>query len=326
MDIAVIGGGWVGCHLTYKLNQTHNVTLYDKNANLMHETSYNNQNRLHYGFHYARNLKTRQLCKETFDVFLNDYDFLTEVVSKNYYCVTNESIVDYGTYLEIFKNFDREYTKNFPIQNIEGCLNTKERYINFESAFNFFNQKLKTNHKHTEVSDLYEISHSYDLVINCTNGALLNNFSDNFFELTLTLKYQKIDEINFDAITLVDGEFFSLYPYKPKNNIFSLTDVEHTPLKVFNTIEELKNFEVGDELIQNKRKLMEEKVAKYYPKFHQQFKYDGYFLSTKTKNKNKSANRYPTILKENNVISCFTGKIQGIYPIENYVMSEISKI
>ena len=61
MKIAIIGGGWVGCHLTYKLQNSHDVTLFEKNENLFQETSFNNQNRLHLGFHYARNSKTRKI-------------------------------------------------------------------------------------------------------------------------------------------------------------------------------------------------------------------------------------------------------------------------
>jgi L-2-hydroxyglutarate oxidase LhgO len=80
MKIAIIGGGWVGCHLATKLKKTHEVTLYEKNTNLFKETSYYNQNRLHYGFHYARNSETRNLCKSTFNVFIEDYGFCVETV------------------------------------------------------------------------------------------------------------------------------------------------------------------------------------------------------------------------------------------------------
>ena len=34
MNIAIIGGGWIGCHLAVKLKNTHNATLYEKNKNL----------------------------------------------------------------------------------------------------------------------------------------------------------------------------------------------------------------------------------------------------------------------------------------------------
>ena len=55
MKIAIIGGGWVGCHLALNLKNDHDVVIFDKNDELFSETSYKNQNRLHYGFHYSRN-------------------------------------------------------------------------------------------------------------------------------------------------------------------------------------------------------------------------------------------------------------------------------
>ena len=33
MNIAIIGGGWVGCHLAVKLKNTNSITLYEKNKN-----------------------------------------------------------------------------------------------------------------------------------------------------------------------------------------------------------------------------------------------------------------------------------------------------
>ena len=38
MKIAIIGGGWVGCHLAYKLKEKHDVILYEKNEFLFEET------------------------------------------------------------------------------------------------------------------------------------------------------------------------------------------------------------------------------------------------------------------------------------------------
>jgi len=80
MKIAIIGGGWVGCHLAAKLFREHNVSIYEKNNSFFQGTSYNNQNRLHLGYHYARSFKTRELCKNTFERFINDYSFLVKNV------------------------------------------------------------------------------------------------------------------------------------------------------------------------------------------------------------------------------------------------------
>jgi hypothetical protein len=321
MKIAIIGGGWVGCHLSYKLKDTHDITLFEKNNLLFDETSYNNQNRLHLGYHYARNHKTRMMCKDTFTQFMDDYGFMTEEVKKNLYCIPfHKSTIDYGTYEEIFNVHNKKITDDVTFNNIEGCINTDERYINFKIAHEFFNKELSglvVNETVTPL-ELKKISKEFDLVINATNNHIKDLHNQNsFFELTISLIYKKITETKFDALTIVDGDFFSIYPYQKDK--FTLTDVEHTPLKKFKTIKKLNEYKetITNDLIDNKIKLIEKKVKKYFPEFLTFFKYDSYFLSTKSKILSKSDERYPVITKSGNVINCFTGKIQGIYIIEN---------
>ena len=50
MKIAIIGGGWVGCHLARLFMKKHDVTLFEKDE-LFKATSYKNQNRLHFALH-----------------------------------------------------------------------------------------------------------------------------------------------------------------------------------------------------------------------------------------------------------------------------------
>ena len=75
--------------------------------------------------------------------------------------------------------------------------------------------------------------------------------------------------------------------------------------------------------MQEKIKQFEDKILYYYSNFKEDFEYNGYFLSTKAKYESESASRYPFISQQDNVINCFTGKIQGIYIIEDYVKNEI---
>jgi len=329
MNIAIIGGGWVGCHLAYKLKENHNISLFEKNKCIFSETSYNNQNRLHLGFHYARNYKTRQLCLETFDKFLNDYGHLTQRVDKNLYCVpTHSSILDFQTYLDIFKEFEF-YNQESPIKEIPNCITTDERYINFKEVKKYFIDNLRhlVINKTITNENLSELKNDYDLVINATNNHLLvNDCVDCFYELTVSFIYKKIKEVGFGGLTLVDGPLFSIYPYYDES--FTVTDVEYTPIKKFNTIESLNNFiteEVNDEFLNDRQRKTEEKILKFYPNFLSDFEYESYFLSTKSKIVDLSDERYPIIKEEDNLINCFTGKIQGIYIIEDYIKNIIEK-
>lgn len=324
MKILIIGGGWVGCHLAYKLKGTNEVVLFDKNESLFNETSYKNQNRLHLGYHYPRNYTTRELCKNTFDLFINDYGFLTEDVENNLYCVPKiKSLIDFETYKQIFNVTENQKIDEFV--NIEGCVKTNEKKIDFNAAKIFFNETLKDIFVQKKVlhKDLKLLTKEYDLVIDTTNNHLIKTKNDVFFEPTLTLLYRKIKETSFGAVTLMDGPFFSIYPYK--DDIYTVTDVEHTPLKKIKTIKKLIKFyeNFSSELLTDKKKLFEEKISSYYSNFLNDYKYVDFFLSTKAKITSASDNRYPVIVSNNNLISCFTGKIQGIYIIEDYVKKYI---
>lgn len=319
MRIAIIGGGWVGCHLANKLMRNNEVTLFEKDE-LFKATSYKNQNRLHLGYHYARNFNTRNLCQETFPRFIDDYKILTNEVENNLYCVANDSIIDYHTFKKIFDNpktFKKSQFTDF--ENIEGIISTEERYIDFELVNLYFNKILKDIIVKQEITDIKALAEEYDIVINATNN-YLNPINNAFYELTLSLLYKKIQPISFGALTLVDGDFFSIYPYKDK--LYTVTDVEHTPLFTTNSIDELNNFKVNNVL--EKQKLIEEKIKYYYPEFLEHFTYNDYFLSVKSKVKSNSANRYPVVTTDGNIINCFTGKIQGIYIIEERVNEIIS--
>ena len=325
MDIAIIGGGWVGCHLAYRLKDKHNVTIFEKNSKLFQETSYNNQNRLHVGYHYARNQKTRKLCEDTFDRFISDYGFFVKDVPRNYYCVPySESTIDFGTFKKIYHDYTFKESNTPFLRHIEGSVLVEEKHISFEGAHNFFNEQLGHLVSQKEVTEdrLSLLGFEYDLVLNCTNNFIRDIFCDSaYYELALTLVYEQTKDLPFDAVTLVDGDFFSIYPYS--GNLFTVSDVEFTPIKQVDSAEELKHFEVSESEIQLTKDKIENKILKYFPDFHHFFRYNSYYTSVKSKYRNQSADRYPVINGESNIIHCFTGKIQGIYIIEDYVKEYI---
>jgi hypothetical protein len=326
MKITIIGGGWVGCHLAKQLKNEHEIILIEQDDSIFNGTSYHNQNRLHYGYHYARNYETRNLCKTTFYRFINDYGFCVTDIDKNFYCVPNKlSLIDLNTYLKIFDEYPSELTThNF--ENTEGCILTNEKHINFEKIKSYFEKELDGLIKYEKIDEvkLEELSKNSDLVIDATNNFMGLINTDFFYELTITLIYDKIKSTKFDSVTFVDGELFSIYPYK--DNKFTLTDVKLTPLKKFLSICEIDEYKklIDNEFILNKVNKFENRVKTFIPDFNEYFKYDSYFLSIKSKVKDESDSRYPIIKQTNNIISCFTGKIQGIYIIEDYILNLIN--
>ena len=96
LNIIIIGGGWYGCYAALLLQNLHNVTLIDKETDIFKSSSFYNQNRLHLGYHYCRNHKTRILCKNGFIRFISNFktENIYSQIKKNYYLISNNSSVD----------------------------------------------------------------------------------------------------------------------------------------------------------------------------------------------------------------------------------------
>jgi len=320
--IAIIGAGWIGCHLAQNLKKSNEVYLFDKSG-IFSETSHKNQNRLHLGFHYPRNYNTRKLCYDTFDKFISQYRDIVFDVKNNIYCIPKDkSLVDFMTYTNIlsYENvcFD-SYTLN-EIKNIEGAIRCNEKRIDHNKAKEYFRSELNEILQQKTINDdeLLLLSNQYDYVINCTNNHIKDKSNNSYYELCLTMLYSKKKNIEFDALTMMDGPFFSIYPYQ--DNIYTVTDVEYTPVLKTENIITKQDINIK-QYIDN----IENKIKYFYPNFNNDFEYTDYFLSTKVKKYNQSADRYPVISKEKNIINCYTGKIQGIYIIEDFINETVNR-
>jgi hypothetical protein len=327
MKIAIIGAGWLGCHVAYKLKrELHDVTIFDK-TDIFAGSSFFNQNRLHKGFHYSRNQKTRKLCYDTFDSFINDYPDLVDDIENNFYVIpTGKSLIDYGTFKSIFFHEEIPFIESnlSCLRNIDGSVIVNEKYIDPIKSKNFFKQCLSENLIISEISstDINRLSKEYDFVINVTNN-VLQPFNDCYFELSLTLIYDRLVSTEFGSITMIDGPLFSIYPYSGSK--YTVTDVEYTPLYTSDTITDIKQYQetINKVMISNIRSKIEDKIQYYYGGFKTHFEYSSYYTSIKVKRRSESADRYPIITKKDNVINCVTGKIQGIYTLENFIKNEI---
>lgn len=324
--IAIVGGGWLGCHLASKLKDKYNVTLYDREYLFSGSSSFN-QNRLHKGFHYSRNQNTRRLCQDTFLSFVEDYGNLVDKVENNYYVVPqHKSIIDYATFKSIFAYDGIDYIESSTpfLSNIEGGMIVDERYINPLKAKLHFDNELKSLLIKREIKpdDLIKMSKENDLVINTTNN-ILQPITKHSYELCLTLLYKRTVDIGFGALTMVDGPFFSIYPYQ--DGIYTVTDVQHTPIYSSMNIEDIENYKrnVESTFVNNIKLKIEEKIKNYYVDFNKHFEYVSFFTSTKVKKISESADRSPTIIRDDNLITGITGKIQGIYTLENYIINEV---
>lgn len=312
---AIIGGGWVGCHLAMVLRNEMKVVVYEKNDTLISEASFINQNRLHYGYHYARNADTRRLCATTFVRFMEDYGHLVHDIENNYYAVSeDESLLDAETISIIFGKGPHSALDAKAFNHTSLLLNTPEKRISSIGASEYFQGELAAFVKKEKIEqcNLQALKQDYDFVFDCTNNALLEPLPSDFFEAVAMFIYRPTKPLPFGALTYIDGELFSLYPYNDK--CFSLSHVKHG-------IMHDKSLDNAD----NARQLIEQHVQRYWLEFSNSLDYLFPTLSIKAKTKNSSAKRTPLMRQDDNLFSFFTGKIQGIYAIETMVKQIIAQ-
>ena len=338
MDIAIIGGGWYGCYVAEYIIDNYeniNITLFDKENEIFRGSSSKNQNRLHQGFHYPRCDITQKKCNKYFNKFINKYNNLTHNIDKNYYIISNTSKVKYKDYIRKYNDFTIIKNNNQFI-NIEGdIINTEERYIDFNNAIKYFKEKFKKKVKYKLNYNVFSIEEKlessnviinnvyiFDKVFNCTYNQISDKINNKsiIYEKCITLLYEKNKNHNdFDCLTIMDGNYSSIFYYK--NNLYTLTDVEYTPLiksDSYNEVYNFNNYKIND-IIEK----FERKILMYYPKFKNNFIYKYYYIYFKCKNNNSNDSRDINVTATDNIMNIWCGKISLIFELDNYIKNFI---
>lgn len=312
MKVFILGCGLYGCHAAMTL-KAHNIdfVMADLTNNFFEGSSSKNQNRLHLGFHYPRSYKTRQECKKGYVDFMERYGHVTEEIENNIYLIDQSSIIDFDTYKNIYSFENISYTTNilpnaipFEYNNnmFQGLIKTEERYINFEKCKIFFQTQLRPflieqyNPQDLIITKdkIFYKDQEFDLLLDCTYFQALTPYPiaqvmDIEYELCISFLYKQRNPSPLFGFTVMDGGFFSIYPYNPAENIYSLTDVRLTPIlksESYNVVNTYKDFlSTCKESIKIIKSKFESNVTKYLPNFDNDFEYVDYYLSFKTKSK-----------------------------------------
>lgn len=336
--IVIIGTGWFGLYSAYLLQDRYNVIILEKNSEIFNNSSNYNQNRLHLGYHYPRCAKTRKICIHGYHKFIDKFRNLIDFIDNNYYCVSNDSLIDYETYKQIFNMpiYKHIILPNNYFQNIDGdIINTQEKIINCERAKEFFTTNIHceikfdycvTDIKHVVNKIIVNDTIECDLLLDCTYNQLNLSKHKYVYENTISLIYERINFTeDYDSLTIMDGAFFSLFPRDICKKLYSLTHVKYTPFVKNDNLFDLRTELAEDELEEIKQNMVND-VLKYIPKFKKHYKYISYFLSYKCKLCSNNDTRQCIIENNNNIISVNCGKIIGIFELEDYLKNELNLI
>ena len=323
--------------------------------------SYYNQNRLHEGLHYCRDHATRRLCREGKARFETEYPQLVEPIRDNHYLVAEDSGVDAATICHVFAHEGTPLrpASTHAYQTVQpgGVFDTDEGLIHSGRAREFFRStgpgapldgvEVVTGMRATAVQyrdngatvtatvtatcdrGRTEREFEADLLLDCTFNQWGLSKTPHIYELTCSLVYSRpcLLASGPGAVTVIDGPFVSLYPRDPARGTYTLTDVENTPVACSDRFSDIVAAEATFDPVSrvpDLRSKMEAKIRRFFPAFDDEFVFEGYFLSKKTKPVSGSASRDVAIeILHPSALSVNCGKIYGIFAwgdcVERYV-------
>lgn len=264
-DIVIIGGGFFGCSLALHLKTADNkVLVLEKESDLMLHASYNNQARVHGGYHYSRSLLTALRSRVNLDDFMRDYGAVIDKSFEKYYAISRmfskvsarhfyQFCKRIGAEIEIAPaaikklfNSDliedvfrvREYA--FDSLKLRGIIRRNLDKAGVEYRFQTEAERLKADGTGIAITlnDLASGSSAQvhaQRLFNCTYSHInkLNHnsglpFSPLKHELTEMALVEVPDELQNVGITVMDGPFFSIMPFPPRG-LHTLSHVRYTP-------------------------------------------------------------------------------------------------
>lgn len=331
MKICVLGAGWFGCFIAYELiKKGYLVDVYEKEKDIFQNASGNNQNRLHLGFHYPRSNLTIKRSKDGFKIFKKKLKLFSKKIKNNFYAVScaNGNQINFKKYCSILK-FNRLKFKIVDssflpyLKNVEGIVKCDEEMILVEKAKKYYKRKLIRNiffnHEIKKINikkrKFIVAKKQYDIVINCTWFQLFNKKIRNLlYEYCTILLYKSVKK-NHPAITIMDGPFFTLYPWDQNKN-YGLYSVKNSRMILDKNINNLKKKVskiVTKSFLENVRKKIEQEYSYFYPSFKKNFRFVKFLNSYRTILKNKNDSRACLVFEKNNFIDIMSGKIDHVF-------------
>ena len=256
VNVAVIGCGIFGAEIALKARSCGlSVTVYEANTDILMGASRNNQNRLHLGFHYPRDLETGRQSMQGFEVFKRKYAKCIEAGFQNAYFIANEgSLTSAETFFEFCDRLGAPYKKicanQFPV-NVRGAdkgILCEEVAYDCEILRNLVRMRLLREEIDVamgesvlsikKVGERYQINSQSreplfaDVIINCSY-ANINRLTEQLgYEVPERLfEYTVVPIIKLDipkvGITIMDGPFMTILPHGKTQN-FLLYNVEST--------------------------------------------------------------------------------------------------
>lgn len=352
-DTVVVGGGFYGLRLAQFLVEDLNqkkVLVIESDAEVMRRASYNNQARVHNGYHYPRSILTALRSRVNLPVFSKEYEQAIVRDFEKYYAVARSfSKVSARQFQRFFERIDAEISpaptamQYFDKRMIEEVFAVKEYAFNSAIIRHMLLAKLeelgvevRTNEKVEKILQKKSLEvvtarsvYAANYVLN-TSYASINVINNASGLIALPLKHELTEmaliklpqSLEGKAFTIMCGPFFSLMPF-PDKKLFTMSHVRYTPHREWHDSEGVEDWHKYIEFNKPKSRysMMKADIQRYMPDAAN-IEYSGESLwEIKTiLTQSESDDSRPILYKDHygglhNYICIMGGKIDNIYDV-----------
>lgn len=357
-DAIIIGGGFYGAIIALYLTKHRGlkkVLLIERENVLMSRASYNNQARVHNGYHYPRSFTTAFRSRVNLPRFVADFpDAVKTDFTKLYAIARRNSKVT----ARQFERFCREIGASielaapslqalFNSHFIERVFMVEEYAFDTAKMANWAKTELQREGVHVRLETrAKQLSTSQDrliktiikfqqdkeeevtsrFVFNCTYSGL-NQISGNFTGTHTRLKHEITEMALLElpssllglGITLMDGPFFSLMPF-PARSLHTLSHVRYTPHLAWQDDPTIDPYQkLAQYSRQTRVDRMIRDVGRYLPEVRKAKYVDSLFEVKTVLLKNESDDGRPILFEKHTELpgyySILGGKIDNIYDV-----------
>lgn len=259
-DTIIVGGGFYGLRLAQFLHDElgqKDVLIVEKESDVMLRASYNNQARVHNGYHYPRSVLTALRSRVNLPIFTKEYEkAIVKDFTKYYGVATHFSKVSARQFQRFFERIGAEIKPAqdvlglFDNKLIDGVFKVQEYAFNSRALKTILLQELRTRNiaiktneqaiKVEQTNDLIAVTTDKKTyfakhVLNTTYSSINSiNRNSNLpiipfkHELTEMCLVKLPKEMRNQAFTIMCGPFFSIMPF-PDKDAFTLSHVRYTP-------------------------------------------------------------------------------------------------